>query len=232
MKCSWFPFSTASTTYPSPISTIFVAVIIISAVVGSLETDGKDGLYSTRLPGSSLSYNTCRRVEEGKLNKEGRWTLMKYLQRTQEAVVLRLHFPCVPSEDKADWAFIPLHPLIACRPPTCMCAKSLQSCLTLCDPMDHNPPGSPVHGILQARLLEWVAKPSSRGSSWLRDPTCISYISCIGKGVVYHWCLHEGGITLGKGTCGRKLSCKPSTIYTLGVGVEGWVGKHLVLKGR
>ena len=40
-----------------------------------------------------------------------------------------------------------------------------QSCLTLCDPMDCSPPGSSVHGILQARILEWVAMPSSRGSS-------------------------------------------------------------------
>ena len=46
----------------------------------------------------------------------------------------------------------------------CMCAKSLQSCLTLCDPMDYSPAGSSVHGILQARILEWVAMPSSRGS--------------------------------------------------------------------
>ena len=36
-------------------------------------------------------------------------------------------------------------------------AKSIQSCLTLCDPTDHSPPGSPVPGILQARTLEWVA---------------------------------------------------------------------------
>ena len=36
-------------------------------------------------------------------------------------------------------------------------AKSLQSCLTLCDPIDGSPPGSPVPGILQARTLEWVA---------------------------------------------------------------------------
>ena len=40
-----------------------------------------------------------------------------------------------------------------------------QSCLTLCDPMDHSPPGSSVHGIFQARILEWVAMPSSTGSS-------------------------------------------------------------------
>ena len=41
----------------------------------------------------------------------------------------------------------------------------LQSCLTLCDPMDYSPPGPTVQGILQARILKWVAMPSSRGSS-------------------------------------------------------------------
>ena len=40
-----------------------------------------------------------------------------------------------------------------------------QSGPTLCDPVDYSPPGSPVHGILQARILEWVATPSSRGAS-------------------------------------------------------------------
>ena len=53
-------------------------------------------------------------------------------------------------------------------------AQSLQSCLTLCDPMDGSPPGSSVHGILQARILEWVAMPSSRGSSQPRDQTQVS----------------------------------------------------------
>ena len=41
----------------------------------------------------------------------------------------------------------------------CMCAKSLSACLTLCDPMDCNLPGSSIHGILQGRILEWVAFP-------------------------------------------------------------------------
>ena len=50
---------------------------------------------------------------------------------------------------------------------------------TLCDPMDCNLPGSPVHGILQARILEWVAMPSSRGSSWPRDQTQVSCIAII-----------------------------------------------------
>ena len=48
--------------------------------------------------------------------------------------------------------------------------------------MDHGPPGSSVHGILQARVLEWVAMPSSRGSSPLRVQTCIPYSSCIAGG--------------------------------------------------
>ena len=52
-----------------------------------------------------------------------------------------------------------------------MCAKSLQSCPTLCDPMDCRPPGSSVHGILQARILEWVTMLFSRRSSPARDQT-------------------------------------------------------------
>ena len=61
-----------------------------------------------------------------------------------------------------------------------------QSCPTLCDPMDHSPPGSSPHRILQARILEWVAMPSSRGSSIVKYQTHISYISCIGRQVLYH----------------------------------------------
>ena len=49
--------------------------------------------------------------------------------------------------------------------PDAVCVKSLQSCPTLCDPMDYGPLGSSVHGLLQAKILEWVAMPSSRGSS-------------------------------------------------------------------
>ena len=48
-------------------------------------------------------------------------------------------------------------------------AKSLQSCPTLWNSMDSSPPGSSVHGILWARILEWVAMPSSKGSSQPRD---------------------------------------------------------------
>ena len=56
----------------------------------------------------------------------------------------------------------------------CMHAKSLQSCLTLCDPLDHSLPGSSVHGILQERIPEWVAIFFSRGSSPPQDRAHIS----------------------------------------------------------
>ena len=52
-----------------------------------------------------------------------------------------------------------------------------QLCLTLCDPMDYSPPGSSVHGILQARILESVTISFSRGSSWPRDRTQVSCIA-------------------------------------------------------
>ena len=52
-----------------------------------------------------------------------------------------------------------------------------QSGLTLVDPMDCSPPGSSVHGILHVRILEWVAMPSSRGSSQPRDRTQVSLIA-------------------------------------------------------
>ena len=50
--------------------------------------------------------------------------------------------------------------------------------------MDCNPPGSSLHGILQARILKWVAMPSSRGSSPPRGRT---HVSCIGRRILYHW---------------------------------------------
>ena len=69
------------------------------------------------------------------------------------------------------------------KSPCCMmvcvfvCMLSLQLCSTLCDPVDCSPLGSSVHGISQARILEWVAMPSSRGSSQPRDWTQVSCIA-------------------------------------------------------
>ena len=69
-------------------------------------------------------------------------------------------------------------PICTCA---CIIAKLLQSCATLCNPIDYSPPGSSVHGILWGRILELVAMPSSRGSSQSMYRTHISSISCIGR---------------------------------------------------
>ena len=68
-----------------------------------------------------------------------------------------------------------------------LCVLVTQSCLTLWDPMDCSSPGSPVHGILQARILEWVAIPFSRGSSQPRDRTWVS------RGFFTVWTTREAG---------------------------------------
>ena len=73
----------------------------------------------------------------------------------------------------------------------CVCVKSLQSCPTLYDPIDCIPPGSSVHGILKARILEWVAIYYSRGSSQPRDGLCISCGSCIAESFLTHWATGE-----------------------------------------
>ena len=59
----------------------------------------------------------------------------------------------------------------------CLCMLVTQSCPTLCDPMDCSPPGSSVHEVFQARILEWIAISFSRGSSGPRDWTQVSYIA-------------------------------------------------------
>ena len=69
--------------------------------------------------------------------------------------------------------------------------KSLQSCPTLCDPRYCSPPGSSVHGILQARILKWVAIPFSRGSSWPMDWT---RVSCIAGRFFTIWATKEAAL--------------------------------------
>ena len=66
-----------------------------------------------------------------------------------------------------------------------------QLCLTLCDPKDYSPPGSSVHRNSQARILQWVAISFSRGSSWPRDRTRVSWVSCIGRQILYHCSIWE-----------------------------------------
>ena len=75
----------------------------------------------------------------------------------------------------------------------CVCVVSRFSSFQLCNRMDRSPPGSSAHGILQARILEWVAMPSSWGSSQPREQTLVSYVSGIGRQVLYHSC-HPGSL--------------------------------------
>ena len=79
----------------------------------------------------------------------------------------------------------------------CMSTKSFQQWPTLCISTDCCPPGSSVHGILLARILEWVAIPSSRGSSQPRDRTCISLLHLL------HW--QVGSLPLAPP--GKPLAC-------------------------
>ena len=75
-----------------------------------------------------------------------------------------------------------------CLHSTAVAAKSLQSCPTLCDPMDCSPPSSSVHGILQGRILEWVTMPSSRGSF----PTQGSNPGLPHRMQIFHHLSHQG----------------------------------------
>ena len=72
-----------------------------------------------------------------------------------------------------------------------VCMLVAQSCLTFCDPMDCSPSGFSVHGLLQARILEWVVIPFSTGSSQPRDQT---WVSCIARGSFTIWSTKEAPI--------------------------------------
>ena len=86
-------------------------------------------------------------------------------------------------------------------------AKLLQQCLTLCNALHCSLTGSCVHGILQKRILQCIAMPSSKESSQLRDGTHVSYVSCLGRQVLYTGATWE--------TKKKKKSIKLITYYTV-----------------
>ena len=103
-----------------------------------------------------------------------------------------------------------------------VCMLVAQLCSTLCDPMDYSSPGSSVHGILQARILEWVAMPFSRGSIQPRDGTQVSHIAGRFFIILYHPYHSLPGKLLGmcilpqkkkKKTCNHKYSTFLSSFY-------------------
>ena len=121
-------------------------------------------------------------------------------------------------------------------------ARSLQSCPTLCDPMDPSPPGSSVHGIFQARVLEWVAIPFSRGSSRPRDGTPVSWVTCIARWILYHWATRKLYLLLCTWAClvaqlcltlGDPMDCSPpdSSVHGIFPCRNTGMGCHSFLQG-
>ena len=97
----------------------------------------------------------------------------------------------------------------------CECVQSLShACLTLFDSVDCSPPDSCVNGILQARILEWVAISFSRGFSWLTDQTHVSCVSCIGRWILYHWVTWEVTYLLISGPISSHHTFKIISYYT------------------
>ena len=111
----------------------------------------------------------------------------------------------------------------------CACVLSLQLYLTLCDPMNCSPPGSSVHVIFQTRILEWVAMPSSRGSSWHRDWTRVSSVSCTGRRVLYHYTVLSCCCVW---LCDL-IDCSPpaSSVYGYSLGKDTGLSCHALLQG-
>ena len=90
-----------------------------------------------------------------------------------------------------------------------------QSCPTLCDCTDYRPPGSSIHGILQARILEWVAIPFSRGSSRPRDQTQASYTASRFFTIWATGKIWNIGITQRLGSCVFYGSCQSASCLYL-----------------
>ena len=101
--------------------------------------------------------------------------ILKLLQKNQGTFEKENSMEGDAWPDSEIYQYVALTKILWCM---CMCACSVaESCLTLCNLMDCSLPGSSVHGISQARILEWVTMPSSRGSSWPRDKTLVSCIA-------------------------------------------------------
>ena len=93
----------------------------------------------------------------------------------------------------------------------CCCCLVTKLHPTLCDPMDCSPPTFSVHGILQARILEWSARLSSRGSCWPRDRTRISWVLCTGRFLTtaLYGCKSFQTLSVSVLICGRPLTSHP-----------------------
>ena len=103
-----------------------------------------------------------------------------------------------------------------------MYAQSLQLCSTLCNPMNCSLPGSSVHGILQARILEWVAMLSSKRLFQPRDPACDSCFSFIAGRFFIHWDTWEAPSNMAD--LNKKVNMKLRKIWVSNIPVSIRIG--------
>ena len=97
------------------------------------------------------------------------------------------------------WSGLPFPPPIPLYAAAAAAAKSLQSCLTLCDPIDGSPPGSPVPGILKARTLEWVAIFFSNAWKWkvkVKSLSCVWLLATLWMQLNLRKCFAQSCLTL------------------------------------
>ena len=139
------------------------------SIIG-LWSEGFESLIGHLRPGSDRGK---MRPLTGLKTSEAYWRAIRnWISTLQECMPRPIYSWSQQAENSGALARFPGQTQHATQPTcvrACVHAKSLQSCPTLCDPMDHHLSGSSAHGILQARTLEWVAMPSSRGSSQHRE---------------------------------------------------------------
>ena len=173
MLTSWIPYFTiVGSTSQHP---IFINTFLLSASVITVIPEGATLTFDI-VPWWSMALSTFSYVY---------WIVLYLLWRN---VLLKFFSPfkklnCLFTSEflYSGYNSLLMHPL-------CSIAHS---CPTLCDPMDCSLPGSSVHGILQARILERVAIFSSRGSSQPRDQTCISLVFLYCRQILYCWATRE-----------------------------------------
>ena len=143
----------------------------------------------------------CLSVAGGAPKETGIWRLRDYIKIFRIFVIGQLHV----------WSVC-----VACSYFSWSGSDGLvsKSCPTLCEPTGCSPPGSSVHGFLQARILEWVDLSSSKGSSWPRDGTPIS---CRADGFFTIWATGEGQNAL---NLNQEMSCGGLRTISWGCGIN------------
>ena len=154
--------------------------------------------FWTKLNWTSLLHNLFRKIQEKEQSETHfyevsiilMWNPDSSTQKKEKPTEDLIFFPLNNTDAKTlnkiltnlIWQYTILFFFCVC---VCVCV-CVQSCLTLCNPMDCSLPGCSVHGIFQARILEWFAISYSRGTSQPRDPTCVSCVTCIIRWLLYH----------------------------------------------